>query len=86
MTFFKRHHRSTTVVVLVTMIGIAIWLAASPGSAPAKRKPKAEITIKFATLAPEGSTWMKIMHDFDEELRERTENRLGFKFYPGGVK
>ena len=29
-----------------------------------------ETVIKFATLAPEGSTWMKIMHEWNTELIE----------------
>jgi TRAP-type C4-dicarboxylate transport system substrate-binding protein len=29
---------------------------------------------------------MKTMHAIDDEVRRRTENRLGFKFYPGGVQ
>lgn len=41
--------------------------------------------IKFATLAPEGSTWMKAMRRLDTTLREKTTGRLGFLFYPGGV-
>jgi TRAP-type C4-dicarboxylate transport system substrate-binding protein len=50
------------------------------------RKPKPKTLIKFATLAPEGSAWMKVMHAIDDEVREATENRVGFKFYPGGVQ
>jgi TRAP-type C4-dicarboxylate transport system substrate-binding protein len=42
--------------------------------------------IKFATLAPEGSTWMNTMRKFDEELRMETSNRVGLKLYPGGVQ
>ncbi len=42
-------------------------------------------TIKFATLAPEGSTWMKIMRQFDKELREKTNGEVGFRIYAGGV-
>ena len=41
--------------------------------------------IKIALLAPEGSTWMKLMHEWDKEVREKTQNKVGFKFYPGGV-
>jgi TRAP-type transport system periplasmic protein len=44
-----------------------------------------QYTIKFATLAPEGSTWMKVMRDLDATLREQSGGRLGFKLYPGGV-
>jgi TRAP-type C4-dicarboxylate transport system substrate-binding protein len=41
--------------------------------------------IKFATVAPEGSTWMKHMRDLDKALREKSEERVGFRIYPGGV-
>jgi len=45
-----------------------------------------EYTIKFATLAPSGSTWMNLLHDWDTELRAKSNGRIGFKFYPGGVQ
>ncbi len=41
--------------------------------------------IKFATVAPEGSTWMLQMRRLDRELRQKTGDRLGFKLYPGGI-
>src|SRR5581483_6167578 len=44
-----------------------------------------ETVIKFATLAPQGSTWMKVMNEFDKELKEKTGGKLRFKFYAGGV-
>ena len=44
-----------------------------------------QYTIKFATLAPEGSTWLKVMRDFDKAVRGDSGGRLGFKLYPGGV-
>lgn len=55
-----------------------------PGAACAQSKPKT--LIKFATLAPEGSTWMKVMRAIDEEVRAETQGRVGFKFYAGGVQ
>ncbi|MBN1153591.1 TRAP transporter substrate-binding protein DctP [candidate division KSB1 bacterium] len=42
-------------------------------------------TIKFASLAPDGSTWMNVMREFDAAIREETNGDLGFKIYPGGV-
>jgi len=45
-----------------------------------------EYTIKFATLAPPGSTWMNLLKDWDTELRAKSNDRIGFKFYPGGVQ
>lgn len=61
-------------------------VAALAAPAEAGRKPKPKFQIKFATLAPDGSTWMKTMRTIDDEVRSRSENRLGFKFYPGGVQ
>ncbi len=41
--------------------------------------------IKFATLAPEGTSWLKTMREFFKEVGEKTENRIKFKIYPGGI-
>ena len=45
----------------------------------------AKQVIKMALLAPEGSSWMNIMHEFNKELEKETEGKVGFKFYAGGV-
>ncbi len=42
--------------------------------------------IKFATLAPEGSTWMNVMKEYDQAVRKESGGRLGFRIYPGGVQ
>jgi TRAP-type C4-dicarboxylate transport system substrate-binding protein len=61
-------------------------LLVSAAPAPAQKPAKAAVEIKLATLAPEGSTWMKTMHKIDDDVRARTQNRVGFKFFPGGVQ
>ncbi len=43
-------------------------------------------TLKFATLAPPGSTWMKILEDWGREVEEKSEGRLHIRFYPGGIQ
>lgn len=43
------------------------------------------VVIKFATLAPEGSTWMTVMTELDRELQSKTAGQVKFKMYPGGV-
>ena len=48
--------------------------------------PAAEYTLKFATLAPPGSTWMNLLEDWGKTVKERSQGRLEFKFYPGGVQ
>ena len=45
-----------------------------------------QYTIKFATLAPEGSTWMNVMREYDQVIRKESGGRLGFKIYPQGVQ
>ena len=45
-----------------------------------------QYTIKFATLAPEGSTWMNVMKEYDQAVRKESGGRLGFKIYAGGVQ
>ena len=42
-------------------------------------------TIKIATLSPEGTFWMKHMRAGAKEIKEKTQGRVKFKFYPGGV-
>lgn len=44
-----------------------------------------QYTIKFATLAPEGSTWITVMREYDQVVRKESGGRLGFKIYAGGV-
>ncbi len=47
---------------------------------------RAETVIKFATLAPDGSTWMRVMKEFQSAVTEQTAGRVKFKLYPGGVQ
>lgn len=44
-----------------------------------------EFKIKFATLAPEGSTWINVMKEYDAAIRKESGGRLGFTIYAGGV-
>ena len=42
--------------------------------------------IKFATLAPEGSTWLKVMEEYNQEVQRLTHGEVKFKIYPGGIQ
>jgi TRAP-type transport system periplasmic protein len=42
-------------------------------------------TFKIATIAPDGTTWMKEMRAGAKLISEKTEGRVELKFYPGGV-
>jgi TRAP-type C4-dicarboxylate transport system substrate-binding protein len=43
------------------------------------------LVIKLATLAPEGSSWMKTFNTINTEMMKKTENKVQFRIYPGGV-
>ena len=43
------------------------------------------ITLKIATLSPDGSSWMNIMRDASQEISEKTAGRVEIRYYPGGV-
>lgn len=52
--------------------------------APAARADE-PVELKVATLAPEGSTWMKVLVEADQELRKETRGAVKFRYYPGGI-
>jgi TRAP-type transport system periplasmic protein len=66
-----------TIRILTLFVMLAVGV--SPALAGKKH------TIKFATLAPEGSSWMKSMHTFDDKVKKATDGNVKFRFYAGGV-
>ncbi len=45
----------------------------------------AAVQFKLATVAPEGSMWMRELRAAASEVDERTAGRVKVKYYPGGV-
>ena len=43
------------------------------------------LTIKIATVSPEGATWMVKMREAAKEIKKQTNGRVKFKFYSGGI-
>jgi TRAP-type C4-dicarboxylate transport system substrate-binding protein len=43
-------------------------------------------TLSIATLAPPGSTWMKVFEAWNREVRRRSNKTLELRFYAGGVQ
>jgi len=60
-----------------TFLACAAMLAAPPLLAQ---------TLKIATIAPEGSSWMSDMRAGAEAIEQHTQGRVKFKFYGGGVQ
>ncbi len=43
------------------------------------------VTFKIASLSPDGSYWMESVRIATKEIETRTDGRVKFKLYPGGV-
>ena len=41
--------------------------------------------FKIATISPDGTSWMKMMREGAQQIKQETDGRVVFKFYPGGV-
>lgn len=65
--------------ILIAVISITLFLS-QPGRAAEK-----DLVIKIATLAPEGSSWIKTFSLINGEVAKKTENRVKLRIYPGGV-
>jgi TRAP-type C4-dicarboxylate transport system substrate-binding protein len=66
--------------LLSALLLCALVLASTPLQA------KKIYTLKFATLAPAGTTWVNMLQDWANEVRRESQGRLIFKIYPGGVQ
>jgi len=72
--------RRPAVIKIVRFSLIALMLLFSPAAGAAQ-----PLEIKIATLAPEGSSWMKTFEAINAEVNKKTNAEVRFKFYPGGV-
>jgi len=65
----------------LSLIVTAIGLAAAARTAAADN-----VEIRMATLAPDGSSWMKILNKGSAEVEKKTEKRVSIKYYAGGTQ
>lgn len=59
---------------------LCLWVLVASGAGAAE-----PVTLKFATLAPEGSTWLIALQDWADQVAKESEGRLAVRLYPGGV-
>ncbi|ASP40842.1 C4-dicarboxylate ABC transporter [Bacterioplanes sanyensis] len=43
-------------------------------------------TLKIATLAPQGTSWMKHMRAAADDIKQRTDGRVKIRYFPGGIQ
>lgn len=70
-----------TIQLSLVAILCALCVLMTAGQAHAQ-----QYTIKFATIATEGSTWMNVLREYDAAIRKESDGRMGFKIYAGGVQ
>ena len=61
----------------VLMLAAVLSTPGVAGSAPT--------VIKMATLAPEGSSWFRVLQEMGEEWRKASDGAITLRIYPGGV-
>ncbi|HEY6867021.1 MAG TPA: TRAP transporter substrate-binding protein DctP, partial [Candidatus Eisenbacteria bacterium] len=66
--------------MLLLALGTAAFAAA-----PANTLAAEPVTIKLATLVPDGSVWDKILKGMGAEWNQNTQGRVQLRIYPGGV-
>ena len=67
----------------VPILLLLVAAFALPGTATPSRAEEG-YTLRIASLAPAGSSWMKILNAWNKTLQEKTDGKLKMRFYPGG--
>ncbi len=62
-------------------LGLGVFLLFSQLAMGAEKA----LVIKMGTLAPEGSSWVKVFNTINSEVMKKTGNTVQFKIYAGGV-
>ncbi|HEX4459907.1 MAG TPA: TRAP transporter substrate-binding protein DctP, partial [Polyangia bacterium] len=64
---------------------VAFALALSCCCLGGAARAQTPVTLKIATLAPEGSSWMVQFHEWAKNVEEHTGGRVKVKFFSGGA-
>ncbi len=66
--------------MVLRLLSIALLLCSLTTHADART-----YELKFATLMPTGTSWTNLLDEWVKEVEHKSEGRLKFKMYPGGV-
>ncbi|MBU0501306.1 MAG: TRAP transporter substrate-binding protein DctP [Gammaproteobacteria bacterium] len=47
--------------------------------------PAGAVTLKLATMSPDGTNWMRAFRDAGKQIAKETQGRVKIRYYPGGV-
>jgi TRAP-type C4-dicarboxylate transport system substrate-binding protein len=73
-----RRPASLAIVIFVLLLSATLLT-------PPFARGQSAVTLKLATLAPEGSAWMQVLKAAADETQQKTGKAVQFKIYPGGV-
>ena len=65
-------------------VGLLVLFALALPGTTTTTKAEESYTLRVATLAPAGSSWMKIVNAWNKTLQEKTDGRLKIRVYPVG--
>ena len=74
---------SKTKHAFIALLALSAFLLPGAVSVP-QANAASPIIIRFASLAPSGSGFMKVMKAWNRSLKKETENRVELRFYSGG--
>jgi TRAP-type C4-dicarboxylate transport system substrate-binding protein len=68
--------------VFLALLGLAAM--ATPDGATGRAHADEVVELRIATLAPNGSSWMKVFNAWNRTIQKETKNTLKLRFYAGG--
>jgi TRAP-type C4-dicarboxylate transport system substrate-binding protein len=77
MTAFK-NWTNTGLILFIAVFSFVLFACITHADAK-------QTKIKVAHIGPEGSTWDRILKEFNEELKVKTDQRVRLQIYSGGV-
>ncbi|MGB5220857.1 MAG: TRAP transporter substrate-binding protein DctP [Polyangiales bacterium] len=69
---------------LALMVALALAAFAAPGALSRPAAAEQATELRIATLAPSGSSWMKVFNAWNLTIQKETNNTLKLRFYAGG--
>ena len=65
-------------------LALALLASAVPGGVVKSADAEGATELRIATLAPSGSSWMRVFNAWNSSLQKLTNNTLKLRFYTGG--
>jgi len=66
------------------ILALVFAAMAVPGSIPGFASAEPVVELRIATLAPNGSSWMKVFNAWNRSVQKQTNRTLKLRFYAGG--